>query len=71
MNRTTIASTNLRSVGYDPDSATLEVEFLHGGVYQYFDVPASRHKELMSARSQGSYFSTFIKTGGYSYRKIS
>ncbi|OQX00458.1 MAG: hypothetical protein BWK73_48340 [Thiothrix lacustris] len=34
-----VSSSNLRSVGYDPETATLEVRFRHGGVYQYYNVP--------------------------------
>jgi hypothetical protein len=70
MNRTPLSSSNLRSVGYDTASATLEVEFRHGGVYQYFDVPGSQYAALLSAHSHGSYFGTFIKAGGFAYAKI-
>ena len=70
MNRTQISSSNLRSVGYDPTSAILEVEFRHGGVYQYSEVPAARYAGLMSAYSHGRYFDQFIKGGRYSYRQI-
>ncbi len=70
MNRTQISSSNLRSVGYDQPTSTLEVEFRHGGIYQYFDVPTARYAGLMSAHSHGSYFYQFIKNGGYSYRQI-
>ena len=70
MNRTPISSSNLRSVGYDPSTSTLEVEFRHGGIYQYFDVPEARYEGLMSAYSKGSYFDTFIKNGGYPCHQI-
>ena len=70
MNRTQISSANLRSVGYDPSTSTLEVEFRHGGVYEYLDVPAARYDGLMSAYSKGSYFDTFIKNGGFPYHKV-
>ena len=70
MNRTQIPSSNLRSVGYDQSTSTLEVEFRHGGVYEYLDVPAARYDGLLSAYSKGSYFDQFIKNGGYSYRQI-
>jgi hypothetical protein len=44
-----VSSSNLASVGYDPNTQTLEVEFLHGGIYQYSDVPSSVHSGLMTA----------------------
>ena len=71
MNRTSVSSSNLASVGYDPNTQTLEVEFLHGGIYQYTDVPLSVYEGLMAASSHGSYFDQNVKKAGYSYRKIS
>lgn len=70
MNRVRVSSSNLSSVGYDPATATLEVEFLNGGVYQYFNVPAHVHAGLMSAASHGSYFDGHVKKAGYRYRKV-
>jgi len=70
MNRVRVSSSNLASVGYEPDMRVLEVEFLNGGIYQYSNVPAHVHSGLMSASSHGSYFDAYVKKGGYSYRKI-
>jgi len=39
MKRQAVESSNLASVGYDVENEILEVEFKHGRVYQYFDVP--------------------------------
>ena len=61
MNRTVVASSNVRSVGYDPSTMTLEVEFHDGGLYQYRSVPASVHAGLMCAASKGSYLASHIK----------
>lgn len=70
MQRIPVSSSNLASVGYDTVSQTLEIEFLNGSVYQYFRVPAHLYHSLMSAASHGSYFSAYIKNGGFAYRKI-
>ena len=70
MNRTHVTSSNLRSVGYDPQSSALEVEFLDGSIYEYSSVPESRYSGLMAASSKGSYFDSYIKKGGYRYRQI-
>ena len=70
MNRMLVSSSNLASVGYDPVTQTLEVEFLHGGVYQYSGVPPSVYDGLMEAESHGSYFDRHVKKAGYSYRKV-
>ena len=70
MNRISVSSSNLRSVGYDPSTSTLEVEFNNGGLYQYSGVPQSVHAGLMAASSHGSYFDAHIKNGPYRYRKL-
>jgi hypothetical protein len=48
----------------------LEIEFQHGGGYQYFNVPESEYIGLMKADSHGKYFDAHIKKGGYQYKKI-
>ena len=70
MNRESVESSDLNSVGYDPSTKTLEIEFHSGGIYQYFDVPENIHSELMSAPSKGKYFHKFIKNV-YRYQKVS
>ena len=67
MERTFVASSNLRSVGYDPQSQTLEIEFNSGGLYQYSNVPEDVYRGLMNASSHGRYFHQYIKN---SYRYI-
>lgn len=69
MNRQPVTSSNIASIGYDVDSQTLEIEFLNGGVYQYFDVPQHVHDELMNADSHGQYLAQNIK-GAYRYSKV-
>jgi hypothetical protein len=69
MNRKPVNSSNLRSVGYDAATQTLEIEFYSGGIYQYFGVPVSVYNNLMDAASHGSYFYHFIRDV-YVYRRI-
>ncbi len=69
MNRQFVTSSNIASIGYDADSQTLEIEFLNGGIYQYFDVPDYVYDELMTAGSHGQYLAQNIK-GVYRYSKI-
>jgi KTSC domain len=61
MERTPVSSTNLRSIGYEPETATLEVEFNTGAVYQYHGVPQEAFDSLMQAGSKGVYFNAHIK----------
>ena len=69
MNRVSVSSSNLSSVGYDQTNQVLEIEFNSGGVYQYFDVPKPIHQELMNAASHGKYFHRNIKDN-YSYDQV-
>ena len=62
MNRVPVKSSNIKSIGYDSASRTLEVEFLSGGVYSYNDVPKATALHFMKAKSKGQYFSASIKT---------
>ena len=64
-----VQSSNIAFIGYDPDSETLEVEFIKGGSYQYYDVPIHVHGELMSSSSHGGYLASNIK-GTYNYSKV-
>ena len=61
MNRVPVTSSSVVSVGYDPTSFVLEVEFRSGGVYQYSHVPAAAHRLLLQAASIGDYVNTIIK----------
>lgn len=69
MDRTDVVSSNLKSVGYDEGSETLEIEFHNGSVYQYFGVPPEEHRELMDADSHGKYLAAEIKDK-YRYEKV-
>lgn len=55
MLRSLVSSTSLASIGYDPDSGVLEVEFRSGEVYQYQGVPADVAEEFTEAPSKGTY----------------
>jgi len=61
MIRQLVDSSNIRSIGYDSRSQTLEIEFHSGGIYQYFNVLKSTYNGLTAASSCGSYFHRHIK----------
>lgn len=69
MYRQPVSSSNIANIGYDPASQVLEVGFNSGGVYQYYDVPASIYQGLMNASSHGSYLAKYVK-GTYRYRRV-
>jgi hypothetical protein len=70
VDRQPVSSSSLASVGYDGTKNTLEIEFKHGSIYQYYDVPAEVHAGLINASSLGQYFHANIKNAGYRYRQI-
>jgi hypothetical protein len=69
MERFSVTSSNVASIGYDPVTATLEVEFNNGGIYQYFDVPETIFIEFINADSKGKYLNSMIK-GSFRYAKV-
>ena len=69
MRRQPVSSSNILSIGYEPESQTLEVEFHSGRIYEYYRVPESVYNALMSASSQGSYFYRHIRDR-YDWSKI-
>ncbi len=69
MRREPVDSTNIASVGYDPATGLLEVEFHGGRIYQYNGVPQDVVDNLFSAVSKGGYFARNIRMS-YPYRRI-
>jgi hypothetical protein len=69
MEREYIQSSNLRSIGYDSNTSTLEVEFNSGAIWQYYDVLESSYYEMKSSSSIGKYFNANIK-GQYSESQV-
>ena len=69
MERQPVGSTNIASIGYDEATETLEVEFLSGAVYQYFNVGSDLYQNFMGAQSKGSFLNTYIRNA-YAYSRI-
>ncbi len=64
-----VESSNLAAVGYNLDTNELEVAFLDGSVYRYFEVPLEEANALMDAPSHGTYFYWNIRLN-YAYERI-
>ena len=62
-------SSNVDSIGFDPDTESLEVRFKHGGTYRYEGVSAQKYQELMAAPSVGKHIHTHIK-GSHKHSKV-
>ena len=61
MQREPVHSSAVASVGYEPATNVLEIEFVDGDTYQYFAVPASVHAAFLAADSLGAYFARQIR----------
>ncbi len=68
MQRTTVSSSNIRSIGYDAATSILEVEFTSGDIYRYYGVPQHLYEQFMSASSKGIFLSDRIRPS-YRYQK--
>ena len=69
MERSYVPSTNISSIGYDEATETLEVEFLNGSIYQYYNVPMNIYEQLMQAGSKGKFLNAYIKNA-YPYSRV-
>jgi hypothetical protein len=59
--RQPVQSTAIASVGYSKRRHILEIEFVNGAVYRYFDIPLSVHRDLMSAESKARFYDSKIR----------
>jgi hypothetical protein len=69
MERYNVASSNVQSVGYEPQSGTLEVEFVVGTIYQYYGVPQNIYEQFMREPSKGRFLNTYIKNQ-YAFSRV-
>ena len=63
MERQPVKSTNVESIGYDPEEKVLEVKFKSGAIYQYAGVQPEMYADLLAAESVGRFVSQVIRAG--------
>jgi lysyl-tRNA synthetase class 2 len=61
-------STAIKSFDYDEEKKILKVEFNHGGIYLYHDLPLAVYKDFQLAPSKGQFFAGQIRDK-YSFDK--
>lgn len=59
--RQPVQSTAIGKIGYSKRRHILEIEFVNGAVYRYFDIPATVYRELMSAESKARFYDFNIR----------
>ena len=69
MKRVRLESSVIRTVGYRPETAELEIEFTSGDLYRYFAVPPSVYRGLLDADSAGRYLQQHIRDD-YPYVRV-
>jgi hypothetical protein len=61
MNKLSVSSSNIDSIGYDEDTQTLEIDFNSGATYQFKDVPVDVWNKFKGSASKGRFFRSQIK----------
>jgi hypothetical protein len=56
INMQPVKSSNIKAIGYDEGSETLQIQFKNGRAYKYKDVPAIIFEALQHADSVGKYY---------------
>lgn len=56
-----VASSNVHSVGYDPRTETLRVQYHGGTTYEYEGVTQHKHDSLMGSESVGGFLNKHVK----------
>lgn len=69
-----VVSSNIESIGHDPETNTMHVKFKDKGTsvgktYVHDNFPASEHARFIGADSPGSHYHQFIK-GKYAARPL-
>jgi hypothetical protein len=59
--RQSVQSSAIAKVGYSRRRHILEIEFVNGAVYRYFDISLSVHRDLMSAESKARFYDSNIR----------
>ena len=61
---TPVNSSQIRAIGYDPQTRTLAVTFTRGegAIYHYSEVSPETHEAFIGAESIGNYFGAHIKS---------
>ncbi|WP_013334979.1 KTSC domain-containing protein [Gloeothece verrucosa] len=62
-------SSNIAAIGYESSLKVLQIEFISGSTYRYFNVSFQKFADFIAANSAGRYFNAEIKSQ-YSSEKV-
>ena len=57
-----VQSSHIKSLGFDPRTNTMAVQFREGGIYHYHATPPQLYEEFLAAPSKGKFFRSAIKS---------
>jgi hypothetical protein len=60
--RKSVESSNIASVGFCPNRKCVEVEFKNGAVYEYPDCDQKLYDDLMASESKGKFVNSHLKS---------
>lgn len=64
-----VTSRAIRSISYDAERCTLDVEFSSSKVYRYFDVSPPVYEWLSRTKSKGRFINRLVKDN-YRYERV-
>jgi len=62
MERQSVESSNIASVGFCPERNCIEVQFKNGSVYEYENCDQKLFDDLMKADSKGQFVNAHLKS---------
>jgi len=58
-----VTSSNVKAIGYEPELRLLRIWYMDGSIYDFCDVSAELHQELMAAPSKGKFLASRLSHG--------
>lgn len=65
-----VSSSQIQSMGHDPASGTLRVQFHSGATYEYSGVSEEDYRAVVDAESVGAAFNQTIKGGDFGFKRL-
>jgi len=62
-------SSQVKCIRYFDDSKTLEIDFVTGKTYQYYEVPESTYEAALMSESIGKFVNSNVKTV-FEYKQV-
>ena len=60
MHRTVVASAGIQELGYEEGSEILEIKFVSGSVYDFYNVPLKLYDQMMDSPRKELFYETNI-----------